>query len=205
MILFEYPILFLVSYLFGSFPSAYIIVKIFYKKDIREVGSGNVGTVNTLRAGKSKWLALLVLVFDMLKGAIPSYYFTQVMPSNNLFLVVLVSGVLLGHVFPVWLKFNGGRGLAVVAGSLLIIHPILVGIWSALWIIFYMSIRKHIIASMVATFSLPIIVYFLTDTIFDKEILLMILPVCMLIFERHLKRIPDLVREKKLSINNGEI
>lgn len=199
---FEYGILLLVAYLFGSFPSAYILLKITQKKDIRSEGSGNVGAMNALRASKKKWIALVVLILDLFKGAFPAYYFTRVVITDEIFLLILVSGVLFGHVFPVWLKFKGGRGLAVVAGSLLVIEPVLVLIWLVSWAVFFVLIRRHIVASMIATAILPLIVYFTLDIYFSKDILLMILPVCLIIFQRHLERIPDVIRETKASIQN---
>lgn len=203
MTIYEYGILLIVAYLFGSFPSAFILLKITQKKDIRSEGSGNVGAMNALRASKKKWIALVVLIFDLLKGAFPAYYFTRVVVADEIFLLILVSGVLFGHVFPVWLKFKGGRGLAVVAGALLVIEPVLVLIWLICWAIFFIIIKKHIIASMIATALLPLIVYFTMDIYFSKDILLMILPVCLIIFQRHLERIPDIIKETKVSIENG--
>lgn len=203
MTIYEYGILLIVAYLFGSFPSAYILLKITQKKDIRSEGSGNVGAMNALRTSKKKWIALVVLILDLLKGAFPAYYFTRVVVADEIFLLILVSGVLFGHVFPVWLKFKGGRGLAVVAGALLVIKPVLVLIWLVVWAIFFIIIRKHIIASMIATVLLPLTVYFTLDIYFTKDILLMILPVCLIIFQRHLERIPDLIQETKISIENG--
>ena len=203
MNIYEYGILLIVAYLFGSFPSAFILLKITQKKDIRSEGSGNVGAMNALRASKKKWIALVVLILDLFKGAFPAYYFTRVVVTDKIFLLILVSGVLFGHVFPVWLKFKGGRGLAVVAGALLVIKPILVLIWLVIWAIFFAIIRRHIIASMIATALIPLIVYFTLDIYFSKDILLMVLPVCLIIFQRHLERIPDIIKETKISIENG--
>ncbi len=200
---YEYGLLLIVAYLFGSFPSAFILLKITQKKDIRSEGSGNVGAMNALRASKKKWIALVVLILDLFKGAFPAYYFTRIVVADEIFLLILVSGVLFGHVFPVWLKFKGGRGLAVVAGALLVIEPVLVLIWLISWAIFFVIIRKHIIASMIATALLPLIVYFSLDIYFTKDILLMILPVCLIIFQRHLERIPDIIQETKNTIENG--
>lgn len=200
----EYAILLIIAYLFGSFPSAFILLKITQKKDIRDEGSGNVGAMNALRTSKKKWVALIVLILDLFKGAFPAYYFTRIVIADEIFLLILVSGVLLGHVFPVWLKFKGGRGLAVVAGALLVIKPMLVLIWLVCWGVFFLLIRKHIVASMIATALLPLIVYFTLDIYFTKDILLMILPVCLIIFQRHLERIPDVVKETQNSIENGE-
>ena len=202
--LIHYLWLLAVAYLFGSFPSAYLLIKLKTRKDIRTMGSGNMGALNALRSGKSKTVALLVLLLDLLKGALPAWYFAHVQQAEYLVQVTVVIGVLLGHVYPVWLRFKGGRGLAVVAGALLVIQPVLVGIWVGFWLVFYLLIGKHIIACLIATFILPLVVYFVGPPYFQHSILLMILPVCMLIFQRHLERLPDLVEEKRTAINNGE-
>jgi len=161
--LFRYILLLAVAYLFGSFPSAYLLIKLKTKKDIRTLGSGNVGALNALRSGKSKTIALIVLVLDLLKGALPAWYLAHVQQADFLIQVTVVSGVLLGHVYPVWLRFKGGRGLAVVAGALLVIQPVLVGIWLGFWLIFYLLIYKHIVASLIATFILPLVAVPLLD------------------------------------------
>ena len=192
------------AYLFGSFPSAYLLVKLKTRDDIRNMGSGNVGALNALRTGKSKPIAIFVLLLDLAKGAFPAWYVVYQIEAGFLIQLLMVCGVMLGHVYPLWLKFKGGRGLAVVAGALLIIQPILVAVWVVMWAIFFLLIRKHIIASLIATFTLPIIVFFSRSLYFNDEIVLIILPVCMLIFQRHLERLPDLVEEKRREINGGD-
>ncbi len=198
-----YPLVFGMAYLFGSFPSAYLLIKLTTRQDIRKLGSGNVGALNALRSAKSKPAAVLVLALDLLKGALPVWYVQTVLPENFNVLLIVFLGLLLGHLFPVWLKFKGGRGLAVAAGAMLVVQPLLVVIWLVIWGVFFTVIRKHIVASMAATFILPIVVYFTKDSFFNNELLLITLLVCILIFQRHLARIPDLVEEKRIKIQNG--
>ena len=198
-----YPIVFIAAYLFGSFPSAFIILKLFGKKDIREHGSGNVGAMNALRTSKSKTLAVIVLLLDLLKGAFPTWYAINHLNFDNLAFLLLVSGLLLGHLFPVWLKFKGGRGLAVAAGALGVVNLWLVVIWIGTWALFFLILRKHIVASMIATFILPIAVFFTKSYFFSDQILLFTLIVCILIFQRHLERIPDIIEEKRIKIESG--
>ena len=197
-------LIFLAAYLFGSFPSAYLLVKLKTRDDIRNMGSGNVGALNALRAGKSKLIAILVLLLDLAKGAFPAWYVSHQIETGFLVQLLVVCGVMLGHVYPLWLGFKGGRGLAVVAGAFLVIQPVLVAIWILVWAIFFLLIRKHIIASLIATFTLPIVVFFSRSLYFSDEILLMVLPVCMLIFQRHMERLPDLVEEKRKEIISGD-
>ncbi len=198
-----YIVIFLIAYLFGSIPTAFIFIKLTQKKDIRREGSGNVGAMNALRTSKSRLIGLLVMLFDIAKGVLPMWFvlnYYGYLPQADL---VTVSGLVLGHVYPVWLKFKGGRGLAVAAGALLVINWQLVVIWLIIWLFFFVMIQKHIVASLVSTFLLPIIVYFMREEYFSNHILLMTLIVTMLIFQRHLERIPDLVEQKRESINNG--
>ncbi len=191
------------AYICGSFPTAFLMLKLTAHKDIRQFGSGNVGTLNALRISKSKSTAIIVLLIDLLKGAIPVWLLRQYFPTQPFLEVLTVSFLVIGHSFPVWLRFKGGRGLAVAAGALLVVQPLLVAIWIVIWAVFFMSIRKHIVASMIATFILPIVVFFLDPYYFDNHILLVILIISLLIFERHLGRIPDIVEQKHQSILKG--
>lgn len=195
-----YPVLlFLVSYLFGSFPSAFLLTKWVHKEDIRKMGTGNVGALNVLRSTKNFFLGSVVFLLDMFKGWLPAWYFTVVLHAEYNVLLVVVFGVLLGHVHPVWLKGRGGRGLAVTGGALLAAKPILVAVWLVLWMIFFYLFRKYVVATLVATFLLPLIVFFTTDWLFSREVLLMILPVSMLIFFRHLEGVFELIRTADVS------
>ncbi len=102
------------SYTIGSIPFGLIFTKIFISKDIRKFGSGNIGATNVLRTG-NKFLALLTLLFDLLKGLIPvtltKYYFPD-------YIIISCLMCFLGHVFPVWLNFKGGKGVATYLGIL---------------------------------------------------------------------------------------
>lgn len=198
-----YAMVLIIAYLFGSFPSAFIMLKLFGKKDIREHGSGNVGAMNALRTSKSKTVAIVVLLFDLTKGAFPVWYALHYLTLDNTAFLLLIIGLLLGHLFPVWLKFKGGRGLAVAAGALGVVNIYLVVIWLVVWSVFYGLLRKHIPASMAATFILPIVVFFTRHSFFSDQILVFTLIVCILIFQRHLDRLLDLVEEKRIKILNG--
>ena len=106
-----------ISYLMGSIPFGFILTKIFLKKDIREIGSGNIGATNALRTG-NKVLGYSTLILDILKAIIPvlyiKFYFSE-------FIYISSLCVFLGHVFPVWLKFHGGKGVATYVGILFVI------------------------------------------------------------------------------------
>ena len=112
-------ILIIFSYFLGSLPFALILTKIFGYGDIREIGSGNVGATNVLRTG-NKFLAFIVLCLDVLKGLLPfiiiNLYFNEI---DMLFKIFICHFTILGHIFPVWLNFKGGKGVATYIGFLL--------------------------------------------------------------------------------------
>ena len=104
-----------ICYLMGSIPFGFIFTKIFLKKDIRDIGSGNIGATNVLRTG-NKFLALLTLILDVSKGYLLTKYVLTYSPEE-----IFIAGLVcfLGHIFPVWLKFKGGKGVAVYLGIIL--------------------------------------------------------------------------------------
>ena len=103
------------SYFLGSIPFGLVLTKIFLKKDIRNIGSGNIGTTNVLRTGK-KSLAIATLVLDLLKG-----YFSVIVTLTYFENLTSYSALicLIGHIFPIWLKFKGGKGVAAYLGAIL--------------------------------------------------------------------------------------
>ena len=136
----------LYAYLLGSIPFGLILTKLFLNKDLRNVGSGNIGATNVLRAGK-KSLGLLTLVLDGLKGyitvAATYYYFT-----DYIYLAALLS--FLGHIFPVWLKFKGGKGIAVFLGILFAFSANLGIIYSICWVLILYFTRYASVSSLVS-------------------------------------------------------
>ena len=140
------------SYLLGSIPFGLIITKIFLDKDIRDIGSGNIGTTNVLRTGK-KSLAAATLLFDVFKGyasvIIAHKYFNEL-----IYLSALICFI--GHIFPIWLKFKGGKGVATYLGIILGVSFILGFVFGVVWlltaIIFRYSSLSSIFSSMVVFF-----------------------------------------------------
>ena len=136
----------LYAYLLGSVPFGLVLTKLFLNKDLRNVGSGNIGATNVLRAGK-KSLGLLTLVLDGLKGyitvAATYYYFT-----DYIYLAALLS--FLGHIFPVWLKFKGGKGIAVFLGILFAFSTNLGIIFSICWVLILYFTRYASVSSLVS-------------------------------------------------------
>lgn len=112
-----------IAYLIGSIPIGWIIGKVFYKKDIRKGGSGNVGATNALRLYGTA-TGVLVLVLDMAKGFIATFLAAKLMPSGSAVVPLCAMLVILGHVFPVFLGFKGGKGVATAGGVFIALTPI---------------------------------------------------------------------------------
>ncbi len=140
----------LVGYLFGSIPVAYFLVRKKTGKDLRSEGSGNVGSLNSYVVTKSWGIGVTVLVLDVLKGLVP-VVLVSALASGFIFLAAAGIGAVLGHNFPVWLKFKGGRGLATALGVLLMISWPLAVVWAVGWSLAYLVLRHINMANAIAT------------------------------------------------------
>ena len=148
----DYLIIGVLSYLLGSIPFGYIFTKFFLKKDIRDVGSGNIGATNALRSG-NKLIGYLTLVFDIGKAVIP-VLFVKINYPDLIFLSSLCT--FLGHVFPLWLKFKGGKGVATYLGILFVINISYGIIFITIWLFIYFLSKYSSLSSILATLSIPI-------------------------------------------------
>jgi acyl phosphate:glycerol-3-phosphate acyltransferase len=126
---------FVLGYLIGSIPFAYLLTRKIAKVDIRKAGSGNVGGYNAYVVTKSKGMGLLVIVLDCAKGFVAVQVSHWLIPSAYLSLGMALLGALAGHNYPFWLGFKGGRGLATAAGGMLLLGPSYVLIWSVVWLV----------------------------------------------------------------------
>jgi len=149
-------IIFVLCYLIGSVPFAYILVKLKSKKDITKEGSGNVGTLNSLMVTGSKAIGGIVLILDLLKGLFPVYFMLFIMQTDYFAVMIGSCGIIMGHNYPVWLKFKGGRGLAPGAGIFLILNYFIIIGWLLTWLLVFLFKRKVLIANTAATFALPV-------------------------------------------------
>ena len=174
----------IISYLMGSIPFGLILTKTFLKKDIREVGSGNIGATNVLRTG-NKSIGYLTLVLDILKAIIPVIYVKFNYP-DYLFISSLCA--FLGHVFPIWLKFKGGKGVATYLGILFAINIYFGLIFIIIWLIIFVLSKYSSLSSLVASLSIPI--YLLILAKYDQVIFFAIMFV--LIFFTHRENIKRL-------------
>ena len=144
------------SYLLGSIPFGLLLAKIFLKKDIRTVGSGNIGATNVLRTG-NKFLAIATLFLDLLKGYI-SVYITIFYFESLTSLSALICFI--GHIFPVWLKFKGGKGVATYLGVILALSYKFFLIFGISWVVLALMFRFASLSSMISTLIVFLYAYF---------------------------------------------
>ena len=146
----------LYSYLLGSIPFGLILTKIILKKDIRKVGSGNIGTTNVLRTG-NKFLGIATLVLDLLKGFV-AVYFTLIYFKDLTSYSALICFI--GHIFPVWLKFKGGKGVATYLGVILALSYKFFFIFGISWITLSLIFRLASFSSMASSLMVFLYGYF---------------------------------------------
>tara|TARA_B100001540_G_scaffold289997_1_gene286388 strand:+ start:476 stop:1087 length:612 start_codon:yes stop_codon:yes gene_type:complete len=155
----EILIIIVISYLMGSIPFGFILTKVFLKKNIREIGSGNIGATNVLRTG-NKIIGYATLTLDILKAITPVIYIKFNFPD---FLYIASLCTFLGHVFPIWLKFKGGKGVATYLGILCSINIYFGLIFITSWLIIFAISRFSSLSSLVASASIPVYLLILTD------------------------------------------
>ena len=147
------------SYFLGSIPFGLVLTKIFLKKDIRNIGSGNIGTTNVLRPGK-KSLAIATLVLDLIKG-----YFSVIVTLTYFENLTSYSALicLIGHIFPIWLKFKGGKGVAAYLGVILALSYKFFLIFGVSWLILSFLFRFASLSSIVSSLIIFIYAYFFNN------------------------------------------
>tara|TARA_Y100001970_G_scaffold260825_1_gene343284 strand:+ start:3453 stop:4031 length:579 start_codon:yes stop_codon:yes gene_type:complete len=178
-------IIIIISYLLGSIPFGFLLTKIFLNKDIRKIGSGNIGATNALRTG-NKTLGYATLILDILKAIIP-LIFVKIYYSEYLYISSLC--VFLGHVFPVWLKFKGGKGVATYVGILCCIN-IYLGIgFGMVWLITFVIFKYSSLSSLIGALSIPIINFLF----FNNQIFYFFIIMFILIFYTHRENIKRLL------------
>ena len=185
----ELGLIILLSYLMGSIPFGFILTKILLKKDIREIGSGNIGATNVLRTG-NKMIGYITLSLDILKAIIPlliiKFYHSE-------FLFISALSIFLGHVFPLWLKFKGGKGVATYLGILFCINFMFGILFIVTWLLIYFISKYSSLSSLVACLSIPIyLVFFLeSKNIFFFAIMF------ILIFFTHRENVKRLINKQE--------
>ena len=179
----------IISYLMGSIPFGLILTKLFLNKDIREIGSGNIGATNVFRSG-NKIIGYTTLIFDILKAVIP-VIFVKNYYTDFLYLASLCA--FLGHVFPVWLKFKGGKGVATYVGILFVINIYFGIIFALCWFVIFGITKFSSLSSLIASISIPI--YLIITSNFDEIFFFIIMFV--LIFFTHRENIKRLKNKEE--------
>ena len=179
----------IISYLMGSIPFGLILTKVFLKKNIKEIGSGNIGATNVLRAG-NKVVGYATLILDILKSITPVIYIKFNFPD---FLYIASLCTFLGHVFPIWLKFKGGKGVATYLGILFAINIYFGLIFIISWLIIFAISRFSSLSSLIASASIPIYIIIISD--FDQVFFFTIMFV--LIFFTHRENIKRLKNKEE--------
>ena len=179
----------IVSYLMGSIPFGLILTKIFLKKDIREIGSGNIGATNALRTG-NKLIGYSTLILDVLKAVVPVLYIKINFPD-----LVYISALFafIGHVFPVWLKFRGGKGVATYVGILFSLNIIFGLVFGMCWLIIFFISKYSSMASLIGSLSTPfyILIFEESENVFFYVIMF------ILIFFTHRENIKRLKNKEE--------
>jgi acyl phosphate:glycerol-3-phosphate acyltransferase len=176
------------AYLLGSIPFGLIVGMAFYHVDVREHGSGNVGTTNVFRV-LGKKAGTIVLVCDMLKGYVPAFIAAAFF--NPWYAIFIAAAPVVGHMYSVFLKGRGGKGVATGAGVVLALVPLAFGIILVVWILLILTTRYVSLASLVATFLVPVFVIAFDDPL-PYEIAAVL--VTVVIFWAHRGNIQRLIR-----------
>ena len=151
----DYLIVIVISYLLGSIPFGLLLTKLFLKKDIRKIGSGNIGATNVLRSG-NKFIGYSTLLLDIFKAILPVIYLKFNYPD---FMYISALSVFLGHVFPIWLRFKGGKGVASYVGILFGLNLIYGLVFGITWIIIFLVSRYSSLASLIGSLSITIYLF----------------------------------------------
>ena len=185
-----------VSYLLGSIPFGYLLVRIFRGEDVRQTGSGNIGATNVARTG-SRWLAIATLMLDALKGYVAVFHvfffaghhpdhLPQFGPHTVYILAALAAFfAIVGHMFPVWLRFKGGKGVATSVGAFLGIAPLAVLVCLVVFVVIVAATRYVSLGSILAAAVFPIAAWWLNPETRDAAVMAFIVASALLIVLRH--------------------
>ncbi|MDR0772857.1 MAG: glycerol-3-phosphate 1-O-acyltransferase PlsY [Wolbachia pipientis] len=186
----EKHVVLILSYILGSIPFSLIITRI-KGINLREVGSGNIGATNAARTG-NKCLAALALFLDSLKGFITVYIAQQFCDNNDLYIYVSAILAVLGHMFPIWLKFKGGKGVATTLGVLIAFNIPVALVFIFVWLAVFFTFRYSSFASLSATSTTVAWSFF-----FQRNLFLTLLVIGTLVFLKHHRNIANLLQGKE--------
>ena len=175
------------GYLLGSIPFGLLLTRLAGKGDIRNIGSGNIGATNVLRTG-SRGLAVLTLVLDCLKATAAILLARRVFGDESVG-PAAATGALVGHLYPVWLRFRGGKGVATLLGILIPLLPIAAAVYAAIWLLLLLTTRISSASGMTAAISAPVMALILNSYYFP-----MLLGFAVLVLWKHRENILRLAK-----------
>jgi acyl phosphate:glycerol-3-phosphate acyltransferase len=184
----EYLIVAIISYLIGSVPFGFLLTKFFLKKDIRDIGSGNIGATNALRTG-NKLIGYTTLALDIAKAIVPVVFVKFNYPD---YIYIASLSVFLGHVFPIWLKFKGGKGVATYVGILFSINLFYGLIFIISWMIVFLISKYSSLSSITASFLIPVYLLFF-ENLYSMFFLIMF----VLVFYTHRENVKRLKNKEE--------
>jgi glycerol-3-phosphate acyltransferase PlsY len=184
------------SYLLGSIPFGLLLTRAAGKGDIRDIGSGNIGATNVLRTG-SKKLAAATLLLDAAKGALAVWLAQRIWPGFELH---AAAGALIGHLYPAWLRFRGGKGVATLLGILIPLLPIAALVYAIVWIGLLLVLRISSVAGMTAAASAPVTAF----VIGDRESVLLLVGLAVLVIWKHRDNIRRLLAGKEPRVGRSK-
>ena len=186
----------LLGYVFGSVPFGLVLTRLAGKGDVRDIGSGNIGATNVLRAG-GKGLAAATLILDCLKATAAILLAGRLWPGTESF---AAAGALIGHLYPVWLRFKGGKGVATLLGVLIPLLPIAAAIYAAVWLGLLLTVRISSVAGIAAAVSAPVSAAILGATNFFP----MLLGFALLVIWKHRANLARLKAGAEPRIGKGK-
>ena len=199
----------IICYLIGSIPFGLILTKLFDNNDLRNIGSGNIGATNVLRTG-NKTLALLTLILDLSKSFIPLFIFFKLYPHpiiNDFFNLIIVDKIflilvfgyffVLGHCFPIWLKFKGGKGIATSLGVILSIDFFIGLCLLTIWILVFLIFKISSLSALISSTSFPILIFFKYEKV---NLLYLSILLTIFVFFTHRENIIRLLKKEEKKI-----
>ena len=190
---FLFPI---IAYFFGAIPSGLILSELFGEGGLREKGSKNIGSTNVLRT-QGKLLGALTLIFDFAKAFIPCYLCES---NNEIIHLATIAAPTLGHMFPIWLKFKGGKGVATYLGTICAINWVLLAATAAVWLIMFALTRISSVAGMTAVACSLVAYEFQRDYVDDKSTFFVLIALVLLVVFKHKDNISRLWNKEEKKI-----
>jgi glycerol-3-phosphate acyltransferase PlsY len=172
------------SYLLGSIPFGYILIRAFRGQDVRQTGSGNIGATNVSRT--SRGLGALTLVLDALKGLTAVAVTRMIFPGHNILLGLAALFAIIGHMFPVWLSFRGGKGVATGLGSFIVLTPKTILVMVAIFVVIFLAFRYVSLASVLTVALFPVLAWvFEPNRVVDRMLFFVVTASFLIILKHH--------------------